>query len=405
MKYCRVVVFMLVSVALPLESGAQSPRLDAAFQAIYEASPLVGFTVGVIRDDSIAYQGSFGFADYQTQTPYTNRTWQPIGSLSKQVLGLACLKAIELEYFTLETPINDVLPFAVVNPHSPDTPIRVKHLLSHTSGIQDTDAYYAASYVLDSDTDVSTPGATYMMNTFGAQLGKPTPLRHFLHAYLVEGEEDYSTTNFLNAAAGTTYAYSNIGSTLAGYLLEMSTGQTLEAFTQEYIFDPLGMTETRWNGTGLDAAHQATLHLNRDTPLPPYTLSSYPDGGLNTTNHDFARFVLEVMRGVQGRSSLFEAKTFMRLTDNALGVVPAEQPPHKTISFFWYWDDRGRNTLYGSDPGHLTMLLLDVKRGSGYFVLQNIDYDDAENAEALGQSFGEITALAKQVEQGTWTDK
>jgi CubicO group peptidase (beta-lactamase class C family) len=55
----------------------------------------------------------------------TSHIVQNIGSFSKTFIAVALMTAIELGYFTLETDINTILPFLVVNPNVPQQPIRL----------------------------------------------------------------------------------------------------------------------------------------------------------------------------------------------------------------------------------------------------------------------------------------
>ena len=91
------------------ENIAFSDTLDA----FHTNSVLPGFAVTVVKKGKVDFQEAFGYADIANQVKYTNRTIQPLGSISKTFIGVALMKAIEQGHFTLETPINDILPFPV----------------------------------------------------------------------------------------------------------------------------------------------------------------------------------------------------------------------------------------------------------------------------------------------------
>lgn len=68
------------------------------------------------------------------------------------------LKAQELGKLNLNDPINKYLPFKIVNPTYPETPILIKHLAYHTSSIIDLDEVYAKSYVLTKNKHAENEG-------------------------------------------------------------------------------------------------------------------------------------------------------------------------------------------------------------------------------------------------------
>ncbi len=59
----------------------------------------------------------FGYSDVAEQTPYTIQTQQYIASISKTVIGVALMKAQEMNLLDIDEPINQYLPLEVKNPH------------------------------------------------------------------------------------------------------------------------------------------------------------------------------------------------------------------------------------------------------------------------------------------------
>ncbi len=156
--------------------------LTAKLENIQKKSGLTGFAVAVVTPDSILYQHAFGFSDVAAQQPYTVHTLQPIASVSKTFVGVAIVKAIELGLFTLETPVNDILPFPIINPDYPTAVIRVKHLVSHTSGITDRPEAFKKGYVICDD---ATRGNSLLQQLLKAGYGNGDN-RYTLPAYLTD---------------------------------------------------------------------------------------------------------------------------------------------------------------------------------------------------------------------------
>ncbi|MDG2450017.1 MAG: serine hydrolase, partial [Saprospiraceae bacterium] len=82
-------------------------------QSIYGDSLLTGFGIGVIKNGKIAFLEGFGLANIKQEKSYTPHTIQNIGSVSKLIIGVAVVKAIEMGLFNLDSNINDLLPFEV----------------------------------------------------------------------------------------------------------------------------------------------------------------------------------------------------------------------------------------------------------------------------------------------------
>lgn len=158
----------------------------------------------------------------------------------------------------MDMHINDALPFSVINPAAPDTPITLRHLVSHTSGIQNSSVYEQA---------------------FG--FSDPTvSLGDFLRNYLaVDGNLYDADDNFTGEIPGATYEYSNIAAGLAGYVLEKATELPLNACARENIFTPLGMTNSGYFlAEFTDSAAIAMLYLRQGTSFGYVGYPTWPDG-------------------------------------------------------------------------------------------------------------------------------
>ena len=104
--------------------------------------------------------------------------------------------------------------------------------------------------------------------------------------YIMPGGIHYSKDNFLNVRPGTHRDYSNIAAGLAGYIVERAVGEKLNTYTRRHFFSPLRMTSTGWSLSEIPAARLATLYVAQDgitIPIPPYELTTYPDGGVRTS--------------------------------------------------------------------------------------------------------------------------
>ncbi|TPN82262.1 serine hydrolase domain-containing protein [Aquimarina algicola] len=335
-------------------------RLDQ----ILEKSNFPGFTIGIVKDGKIALQESFGYQNLEDQIPYNNKTLQSIGSISKIFIGVATIKAIALGYFTLETPINDILPRPIINPKNPSAVIRVKHLVNHTSGLIDENNVYLSSYYLLSNQNLSTSG-TQIMESYGITSREPKTLQQFIEAYFYKKGDYYSDDNFYGVTPGTQEIYTNVGASLMAYIIQESSGMKYPDFIKVNILDPLKMTSTSfYYDQPLD--QYATLYFNKNTPLPLYNLESFPDGALKTSNEDIMKFFLDMIRGQQGLSTTLFNKEYYELLFTATS---------ENFTVFWDILDNEKGTFghTGGDPGLSTQLLFSEASNAGFYVISNYD--------------------------------
>jgi CubicO group peptidase (beta-lactamase class C family) len=376
----RAIALACVLAAWPPASFAQAPQpsaegmLDAALDAHIRQQMaeggLVGLAAAVIVDGEVVWRAGYGHADREAGTPFTPATVMNIGSISKTMTGAAMMRAVEQGRLSLDADIGAALPFAVRNPHRPEATLTLRHLATHTSGITDRWAVYARGY------------------HFGADA--PQSLGAFLAGYLAAGGADYSADNFLDVAPGTHRDYSNIGAALAGYAVERATGQTLDAYTREQFFVPLGMTDTRWFMADAPMDDHATLYVSQDgmqLPIQPYGLTTWPDGGLRTSVEDLSKFFIALLRGGEhaGRRVLSRTSVDEMLR---LEFTVARKPENvdlaeKNSGLFW---QTKFNTRYvghgGSDPGVRTDMLATPEYDVGVILFTNTSGGDTGKAYA-----------------------
>ena len=98
----------------------------------------------------------------------------------------------------------------------------------------------------------------------------------------------------LNYPPGQYYSYTNTGYNLQAVLIERVTGQTFEEFSQERIFQPLGMTKTQWRDDFSEIVQDRSVAYRRNSDgswsqLMPFE-NVHGNGGLLTTVGDLLKF-------------------------------------------------------------------------------------------------------------------
>jgi CubicO group peptidase (beta-lactamase class C family) len=206
-----VILFATVSIeAQPLKDTSQ--RIDQLFTGISTATP--GGVISISRQGAILYQKAFGMADLEHNVINTTETIFEAGSVSKQFTAASVLLLVKDGKIGLKDDIHTYFP------DFPDYgyAITVEHLLHHTSGLRDWGSVAAIG-------------------------GWPRGTRKYTPAHVKEIIWRQKQLNFI---PGSEYSYSNSNYSMLVFLVEKVSGETLQQFTSEHLFMPIGMTHTRW---------------------------------------------------------------------------------------------------------------------------------------------------------------
>ncbi|MEV4249474.1 serine hydrolase [Streptosporangium canum] len=150
-----------------------------------------------------------GVLNVDTGVEVTTDSLFQIGSVSKVWTATQIMLLVERGELTLETPVAQILPeFRVADPEVTKT-VTIRHLLSHTSGI-------------DGDFFLDTGRGDDCIEKY------------------VEACADLAQ----NHPLGATQSYCNAGFTIAGRVVERLTGKVWDAALREQIVEPLGLTHT-----------------------------------------------------------------------------------------------------------------------------------------------------------------
>jgi CubicO group peptidase (beta-lactamase class C family) len=377
--------------------------LDTSFKDLSKDMLFAGFAVTIVNKDKVLYQNAFGQADVAKNTPYTNQTLQPIASISKTFIGVAVTKAVEQGFFTLETPINDILPFKIKNPYLPNSIIRIKHLTNHTSGIVDNEKIYFKNHTILSGESTNSVEAKRMQSELGfGTSGTVLSLKDFFQGYCSEGGSLYEAANFISAEPGTTYNYSNVASALAAYVIEAKTGKSFPEFCAENIFKPLGMANTSWVITPANRPKMAILHWERAKPIPYYMAATYPDGELITSNEDLSKFFVEMIKGFSGESTFMKKESFETMFKKQATIPPPttdKVAKEDAVGTFWVYFKNGRIGHTGGDLGVTTLMAFYPDSKKGFIFMANSEYENLPNTDAINAQFQKIVTDIKSFEE------
>jgi len=291
---------ILLFLALPASLVAQQPDLRTTADSVFRdrnAADAPGCAVGVARGGTVLLTRAYGMADLESGRANTAGTIFESGSVAKQFTAAATVLLAVDGKLSLDDPVQKYLPELPTY----DRPLTIRHLLTHTSGLREWSALVAAQ-------------------------GWPRGTRRHTQTELFDV---VTRQRALNYPVGDYYSYTNSGFGLLFTIVERVSGKTFQAFSQERIFGPLGMTHTRWRDD-FTALVSARAQAYAPTPDGWHLNMPFEDvvgpGGLLTTVGDLLRWNEALTNKTLGAAVVDSMSHRMRLTNGreiqyALGLV------------------------------------------------------------------------------------
>lgn len=349
-------------------------------------SRIPGMAVTIASSNGILYSKGLGIRDVAQNLPYDSLTVQPIASISKTFIGIALLKLVEENKVDLDTDINSILPFKVINPYYPESKITLLDLATHTSSITDTyKAESAAYYIIDKEMDSGTLPKSVKKDF--EQYSKTVFLEYdeYLKAYLSVDGEEFEKRIFGKYQPGTNYLYSNLGASLAAYIIEIIADQSFEEFTKEHIFEPLNMENTRWSKQDVQNENVAKLYFHNEQLVPTYTNIFFPSSSLQSNATDMGKYMLELIKGFNGHGSLLKKTSYEVLLKNQILKSGIDE----THGIFWQVNKNGTNIGHtGSNFGVTCRLIFNPQLDKVIFVMMNMSFSEDDELKS-----GELNIL------------
>jgi CubicO group peptidase (beta-lactamase class C family) len=184
-----------------------------------------------------------------------------VGSIQKVFVAVSILQLYEEELIGLDDDVNTYLPFSIRHPGYPDTPITIRMLLSHRSGL---DATLPSEFAFDWGDD----NPTEWTRSFPEDL-VGIPLEEWLEMNLDEDGSLYSPSHWV-WEPDTRYSYSNNGYKILMCILERISGQSIQDYMDENIFTPLQMDHTGFDSLEFMDEHATpyTRKYGNDINIP-----------------------------------------------------------------------------------------------------------------------------------------
>lgn len=261
-------------------------RIDAAMQRHIEAGNIQGGVTAVARRGKVVHFKAHGLMDVEATRPMDQDAIFVMMSSTKPVLGVAAMMVIEeglihpddpvsqyipsfadMQVAVLKEPADeDISPFRVDRRNLPEhrlvpanTPITIKHLLTHTSGL-----------------------ASGGLGSAQSQRSERTTLADYIPTL---------GSSVLDFQPGSRWMYSGgTGLDVVAYIIEMVTETPYDEFVQSRIFDPLNMVDTHYNLPDSKVSRRVAI---RDRDMSRFNrTTTYFSGsaGLSSTARDYLHF-------------------------------------------------------------------------------------------------------------------
>ncbi|HYH82172.1 MAG TPA: serine hydrolase domain-containing protein [Longimicrobium sp.] len=256
-------------------SAEAAARVDGAF-ARWSSRETAGCAVAVGRNGETVLSRAYGMADLEHDAANSPETVFEAGSVAKQFTAAAVVLLAQRGRLSLDDPVRRYVP------ELPDhgTPIRIRHVLNHTSGLRD-------------------------WGTVQEVAGWPRGTRTYTHAHVLD---IVGRQRALNFPPGSQYLYSNTGYNLLAILVGRVAGVPFARFTREQIFAPLGMTQTRWRDdyTRVVKGRAIAYEIGSDSaPRQQMPFENvHGNGGLLTTVGDLLKWNENLVTGRVGGAAL-----------------------------------------------------------------------------------------------------
>lgn len=304
------VVAQELPTASPESVGMSTERLTRINDAIsrhVEAGTIANAVTIVTRRGKVVHYEAHGYLDPAARTPMRKDALFRMASSTKPVIAVAILSLAEEGKLRLDDPVEKFIPeFAgqkVAVPRAGAAPLPPMPIIGAADGPKPQADLVAAN----------TPITLRHLLTHTAGLIS-RGLGNRLAADIARGPEDTLATFIPKVGAapldfqpGTQWSYSGIvGFEVLGRVIEIVSGQTLDVFLKQRIFDPLNMTDTAFvipaaKRDRMNSLWRRTAQGQWEASPPPAAFSSEVyfsgGGGLTSTARDYARFEQMLLNG------------------------------------------------------------------------------------------------------------
>ena len=269
-------------------------ELQNEIRRLHESSANTALGIALIDRGELVWLDAEGMANVKQKVLATPDSLFRIGSTSKMFTALAVLKLVDEGRLNLNTPLRELVPeVEFQNPWEDEHPVRLLHLLEHTSGWHDTSL---AEYAHNDPT--------------------PAQLRDVIHLFPHKRQSRW--------VPGTRHAYCNTGTGIASYVVEKITGVPFEDYIQQEFFAPLGMASATFFLP--DAGNVLAQPYAKGKPEEYWHIIYRAAGAVNASPRDLANLLqFYLNRGENEAGRLLLAPSAIRRMETPHSTLASKQ--------------------------------------------------------------------------------
>jgi CubicO group peptidase (beta-lactamase class C family) len=326
------------------------PELRQRIEMVLAATKTPGAGIALVGRDGPIWVAGVGIADTKQNRPVTEDTLFRIGSISKSFVALSALKLQQEGRLNLQDTLRSRAPEVEFNnPWEATDPIRIVHLLEHTTGWDD-----------------ATP-QDFAWNPM------PELTRREALAY----DPGSRTSRW---RPGTRFSYSNLGPDVAAYLIEKITGEKFEDYVARTWFKPLGMLGASYFETPEVHSKLAIGYQPGGEAHPHSNILTRPAGAIVASPRDMANYVEFYLHRGSFRGIQLLPEDAMDRMERPTSTYAAAEGLAIGYGLCNYASVRGNWVFHGHSgalPGTLTDMEYLTNEGVGYAVMINSEKGDA----------------------------
>ncbi|HEX4479351.1 MAG TPA: serine hydrolase domain-containing protein [Rudaea sp.] len=313
--------------------------LDGYMPYALATGDIAGAVVAVVKDGQILTERGYGYSDVENKKPVDPKLtlFRP-GSVSKLFTWTAVMQLVEQGKLDLDADVNKYLDFQI--PPRDGKPITLRNIMQHTSGFEEQ-----IKYIITEDPNGPS---------FEDLVKRWTPTRVF--------------------DAGTTPAYSNYATSVAGYIVERVSGESFFDYIDKHIFAPLDMKHSTFRQP---LPKELELLMSKGYIQASGEAKKFeivgpaPAGALSSPGEDMAHFMIaHLQNGEYHGNRILKEETVKQMHDHPLTLLP---PLNRMELGFFETNINGREVIahLGDSQAFHTSLHLLLKENTGFYVSFN----------------------------------
>lgn len=382
------IVAILALVVSPASACAQASQVGSQMARGLREEGLVGAAWSTVGPAGNVSLGAAGLRQANRPEVLVASDRVQVGSVAKTVLATGILRLVTQRRLELDAPVAALLPgLRIENPWAERSPLLLRHLLDHTSGLDDA----------------------RLWQLFSAKPKANTPLS--------DGFDPDRLRLVVRQQPGERFSYSNTGYTILALVIESITGERYETYLDAHLLRPLGMTNSTFEfTTQLGPRSDSSLamgHFEEGALAPAIPTYLRPAMQFTTTVEDMSRLARFLMSDGRLEGNEFVDGKLIAAMGTPVGSEAARAGLQ--IGYGLGLSLRDRNGVLGkchagNTVGYRAMFCLYPEQQKAFFIAMNADNEDANYAKldslviaSLELSRGVPTATAgRSVDPKEW---